>query len=214
MGYIKIGKNKGYDKTLPRYQFKEILDSDYEDISSIRNWFDAPVYANVDYIYSKDGATGYMDNNGGFSSFSENDRIKLAKNFCVDKADRDTVISDDEQELSWDIFVYNSHNARNRRWNIARSFISYRLTPNESSDLGDSTDMLTSRYLRYGIESEVEDGKPGIYDWIKDENHYSGGTGFSSKSYYSTDLRDGIIDRLNGNVFDLPILPEIEIIKP
>jgi hypothetical protein len=214
MSYIKIGKNKGYDKTLPRYQFKEVLDSDYEDISSIRNWFDAPGYANVDYIYSKDGATGYMNNNGGFSSLSENDRIQLSKNFCVDKADRDTVISDDEQKFSWDIFVYNSQNARNRRWNMARSFISYILTPSDSSDLGDATDTLTSRYLRYAIESEVEDGKPGLYDWIKDENYYSGGTGFSSKSYYSTDLRDGIIDRLNGDIFELPILPEIEIIKP
>jgi hypothetical protein len=214
MGYIKIGKNKGYDKTLPKYQFKEVLDDDYEDISSIREWFRAPEYANVDYIYSKDGAIGYMINNGGFSVFTEEEKIQLAKNFCVGKSDRDTVLTNDEQEVCWEIFVYNSHNARNRRWNITRSFISYRLSPIESSDLGESTDNLTSKYLRYGIESEDVDGIPGIYDWVKDENHYSSGNGFSSKSYYSKELKDGILDRLNGHIIDSITLPKIEIIKP
>lgn len=200
MSYLKIGKYNGLSLTASTYQFKDVLDPDYEDISNIRMWFKAIDSAFIDYTFAREGAIGYMYNNGGFSGLTEYDQLTMVQNYCVDKDLRDTLLSDEEQETFWELFIYNSENARQQRWSIAKSYISFRLSIPDGNDLGDSTDVLTTNYLRYGIESYTDDNKTGLYDWLNDTHIYSGGTGFSSKTYYTTDFKDGIIDRLNGNV--------------
>lgn len=215
MSYLKIGKYTGESLTASTYVFEQTLPVDYVDISDVYMWFQAQDYADMDYVFCRDGAMNYIAYNGGFTGLTEEHKLIAAKNFCVSKPERDTVLTDAEQEQYWELFVYNSQIARNRRWDIAKSYVSYRLTPTDSSDLGESTDTLTSKYLRYGIESELVDGKPGLYDWVKDEYSFSGGTGFSSKTYYTTDLRDGLIERLDGFINStIQETPTNKMVKP
>lgn len=214
MSYLKIGKYGGESLTANTYTFEVSLPTDYVDVSDVYMWFEAQNYADMDYTFCRNGAIGYIMNNGGFSACTDEHKLLLVQNFCVDKATRDSIISETEQEFYWELFVYNSEQSRKRRWEIGKSFISYRLPQADSSDLGESTDVLTSKYLRYDIKSLASDGKDGLYDWIKGEGNFTS-TGFPSKSYYTEELRDGLIDRLEGLVItSIQETPISKIVKP
>jgi len=197
MSYLKIGKYDGDATSATTYQFKVVLDIDYIDISSVREWFKSVSFANKDFIFARDGAIAYITNNGGFNALNDMEKELVSKHFCVDKVDRDTVLSEDEQESFWELFVYNSQNARQHRWDIAKSFISYRLSPTDSSDIAVTTDTYSTQYIRYGIEELSVDGKDGLRDWIKNEGNLVV-SGFNSKQYYTDGLRDGLLERLDG----------------
>ena len=215
MSYLKIGKYYGESLTANTYQFKTVLDTDYADISDISMWFGAQDYADIDYTFARVGTMGYMTSQGGFSALTEDEKITMARNYCVSKSDRDTVMTEKEQEQYWELFIYNSENSRARRWATAKSFISYRLSKQDGNDLGNETNDLTDKYLRYDITSYSAESVTGLYDWLNDAHIYSGGTGFSSKSYYTTELRQGIIDRLNGNIIStIQETPISKMIKP
>jgi hypothetical protein len=215
MSYLKIGKYYGESLTANTYQFKTVLDTDYADISDISMWFGAQEYADIDYTFAREGAIGYMMAQGGFSALTENDKITMARNYCVDQTDRDSVLTQQEQESYWELFIYNSENARTRRWSIAKAFISFRLDKVDGNDLGEATDILTNKFLRYDITSYSADSTTGLFDWLNDSHIYSGGTGFSSKSYYTSELRDGILDRLKGKVIStIQETPTSRMVKP
>ena len=42
-----------------------------------------------------------------------------------------------------------------------------------------------------------EDNQDGLIDWLKNEGNFTA-NGFSSKSYYTEELKNGIINKLNG----------------
>jgi len=197
MSYLKIGKYYGDNDSLPVYQFKETLDTDYLDISNVTHWYGAQDFANKDYLFCRTGSIGYMDNNGGFSALSLDEKQLMAQNFCVSKTDRDTLYTDAEQEAYWDSFVKNSQQARQERWDKTKSFVSYRLSISDSNQLADETFLLNNKYIYYGIESFAVDGVDGIFDWINGTASFSG-SGFPSKSYYDESLKQGILDCLNG----------------
>lgn len=199
MSYLKIGKYYGESLTATTYQIKEVLDADYLDITNVEHWFMLQDELNKDYLYCRDGAIGYINYGaGGFNALTQKGKELAAKNFCVAKADRDTIYTDTEQESFWNDFVINSKNVRVGRWDKAKSYASYRLAIVDSNDLAEETLLLNQKYTEYGIESFAKDGKLGLLDWINDTYSYSGGTGFSSKSYYTDTIKNGIIDRLNG----------------
>jgi hypothetical protein len=197
MSYLKIGKYYGEDPNLPTYQVKEVLDTNYLDITSVTHWFTLQDEIGKDYLFCRDGAIGFINGTTGFSGLTQSDKEYSAQNFCVSKTDRDTIYTDVEQEGYWTQFVVNSKEARNLRWEKSKVFISYRLSLTDSSDLAVSTLDLNQRYVEYGIESLSEDGQDGLFDWINGEGSFVS-NGFPSKSYYTLELKNGILDRLNG----------------
>ena len=197
MSYLKIGKYYGPDPDAPTYQFKETLDANYLDISCVEYWFKIGEDAGKDFLYQRDGAIGYITNNGGFDALSQYDKPYAAQNFCVNKTDRDKLYTDAEQEVYWGTFVKNSQEARRTRWDNAKAYISFRLSTQDSNNVADDTLLLNEKYIYYGIESQAEDGVDGLYDYVNGTSSYTGG-GFPSKSYYTDSLKQGVLNCLNG----------------
>ena len=197
MSYLKIGKYYGENPNLPTYQIKEVLDTDYLDISSVTHWCTLQDELGKDYLFCRDGAIGFINGTTGFSGLTQSDKEYASQNFCVSKSDRDTIYTDSEQEGFWDVFVKKSKETRGLRWENAKAFISYRLSPTDSSDLAVDTLLLNQKYIEFSIESLSEDGQDGLFDWIKGEGSFTS-NGFPSKSYYTLELKNGILDRLNG----------------
>ncbi len=203
MSYIKIGKYYGTDPSASTYQFKEILDNNYLDISCVEYWFKVGTEAGVDFLYQRDGAIGFISASGGFDSLTQYDKPYAASNFCVGKADRDTIYTDAEQEDFWSDFVANSQEARRTRWNKSKSFISYRLTPSQSDEVANDTLLLNEKYVYYGIESYALNVIEGLFDYIQGTSTYSE-SGFPSKSYYTASLETGVMNFLNGTYNTTP----------
>lgn len=197
MSYLKIGKYYGENPNLPTYQIKEILDTDYLDISNVTHWFMLQDELGKDYLFCRNGAIGFINGTTGFSGLTQSDKEYASQNFCVSKSDRDTIYTDSEQEGFWDIFVKKSKETRGLRWDSAKSFISYRLSPLDSSDLAVDTLLLNQKYIEFGIKSNAIDGKEGLYDWLNGEASFIN-NGFPNKTYYALELKNGILDRLNG----------------
>lgn len=142
-------------------------------------------------------AIEYIISVGGFDNLSELDKSYAAKNYCVGPIDRDKIFTNIEQEEYWYHFVVNSEICRKDRWDKAKSFASYRLSITDSSDLAVSTSLLNENFIKYGIENFAEDNQDGLFDWLKNEGNFTA-NGFSSKSYYTEELKNGIINKLNG----------------
>tara|TARA_Y100000389_G_scaffold101553_1_gene98353 strand:+ start:2133 stop:2729 length:597 start_codon:yes stop_codon:yes gene_type:complete len=196
MSYLKIGKYYGGNPNSPTYQIKEVLDADYLDISNVTHWFTLQEELGKDYLFCRDGAIGFINGTTGFSGLTQSDKEYSAQNFCISKTDRDTIYTDNEQEGFWGIFVYKSKECRSLRWDSAKSFVSYRLSIFDSSDLAVSTLYLNQRYVEYGIESINEDGQDGLFDWLKNEGNFIN-NGFTQKVYYSEELKIGILNKFN-----------------
>ena len=68
MGYLKIGKYYGPNPSASIYQFKEVLDADYLDISCVEYWFKIGEEAGKDFLYQRAGAMGYIANSQSFAA--------------------------------------------------------------------------------------------------------------------------------------------------
>jgi hypothetical protein len=204
MGYLKIGKYYGPnpDETLI-YEFKETLDEYYLNISCVAYWFQIGEEAGKDYLYQRTGSLGYIANSQSFSELTDNDKVFAAQNFCVDKADRDTIYTDAEQESYWSIYIAKSQEARQIRWNKAKSYISYRLTRDESNEIANETLILNEKYVDYGIESKALDNIDGLFDYVQGTAAYTD-SGFPSKTYYTPELEAGIMNYLDGTYNTTP----------
>jgi len=191
-----IGKYGGNDPNMPTYEISPILNTDYVDITDIYGWFSMELEIGKDYIWCRDNAMIYTATIG-FINLSYDHKLIAAKNFCVSKTDRDTILTLAEQESAWDLFIAKSKAARSLRWDKAKAYVSFRLTPLDSSDLAESTLNLNTKYIEYGIKNIATDNVDGIYDWVQGTGNYIS-TGFPSKSYWSQTIQDGIINILNG----------------
>lgn len=196
MSYLKIGKHFGVNQGFETYQIKEVLDVNYQDITNVYHWFKIDELEK-DFLYRRQMAIEYIISVGGFDNLSELDKSYAAKNYCVGPIDRDKIFTNIEQEEYWYHFVVNSEICRKDRWDKAKSFASYRLSITDSSDLAVSTSLLNENFIKYGIENFAEDNQDGLFDWLKNEGNFTA-NGFSSKSYYTEELKNGIINKLNG----------------
>jgi hypothetical protein len=184
------------DGNLP-FIVNDVLMEDYEDISSIKNW---DLYGTKikDFIYNRDRIKE-LTNTIGFNNLSLDEKIISAKYFLVDKPDRDSVLSEDDQKKYWQNLVVFSQNSRQIRWENAKSYISYELTPQNSSDLAKSTSELCNDYINYNIITKTKDGISGLFDYLKGNGDYIT-NGYPSKPYWTKKDQDGIMDILeNGN---------------
>jgi len=192
MNYIKIGKYAGNDPNADEYQFKENLDENYVDSTDVYMWFEAPNFSDKDYLWCREQAIIYIHNIGGFGNLTNDTHKQIGvKNFCVGEEDRLTIYTVEEQELFWFDFAMKSEKCRSDRWDKAKSYASFRLSIQDSNDLAEETMDLNMLYIKYGIDSFVKDGKWGLTDWINSNGIYSE-NGFSTKSYYSETIKNGL----------------------
>lgn len=175
----------------------ETLQNGYADITSITNW-GAIGFNLMDYNYVRNQIS-ILVNQIGFNNLSLNEKIIVSRYFLVNKTDRDSVMSEEEQINYWNILVENSQDCRFKRWEVAKKYISYKLSPVDSSDLAKSTSELCADYINYNIITKVKDGISGLFDYLKGEDDYIGG-GYPNKSYWTQIDQDRIMDILeNGN---------------
>ena len=181
----------------PPFLVSNIIKDGYMDVSSITNW-DNFGDRLKDFIYVRDKIKSFVDSIG-FSNLSLEEKIISAKYFVVGKTDRDSVLSEEEQYQFWDTLVTESQKSRFIRWEYAKKYISYVLSPINSSDLAKSTSVLCNDYINYNIITKVKDGISGLFDYLKGEGDYMF-NGYPSKSYWTQENQDHLMDILeNGN---------------
>jgi hypothetical protein len=202
MSLIRIGEiinkpTKLNPGNLPYYSFSGTLDTNlYTDITSNTNWMDIGMRY-YDFLFCRQQVMIWSAVNG-FNNLSPNDREIASRIFAVGKPSRDLVHTEDQH--NWKDFIESSQDAREKRWKAAKSYISYVLAPVDSLDIGISTNTLSNDYIVYGIEDYASDNVAGLFDWLGNTSIYSGGTGYSGKSYWVQEHQDNILDILkNGN---------------
>lgn len=203
---LKIGEIKIKQTTLvgegqqtnPYYVFGETIDETiYNDITSNYNWMNVGSIDH-DYLFCRNQVL-LLTNELGWDNLSIIDKRVAAEVFIVDKTKRDQVLTENDQKIYWGILVTNSQNTRFKRWEEAKKYISYVLSPVDASDLGKSTSELCNDYINYNIITKVKDGISGLFDYLKGEGDFVG-SGFPSKSYWAQTLQDNLLDILeNGN---------------
>ena len=170
---------------------------DYQDVSSILNWdnFGGRV---KDFNYVRDRIKELTDLIG-FNNLILEEKIISSKYFVVGKVDRDTVLTEEEQYNYWSVLVTESQHSRFIRWENAKQYISYKLSPINSSDLAKSTSELCNDYINYNIITKVKDGISGLFDYLKGEGDFTT-NGYPSKYYWTQQDQDKLMDILeNGN---------------
>jgi hypothetical protein len=175
----------------------------YKDITDNKNWMTVGLNE-YDYQFCRSQVMEWTQSeitkHNHFSGLTTDDQTYAAMTFSVTKTERDLIRTEVEQETDWARFVDNMRASRTDRWDSAKKWISYRLDPLDSIDIAETTNTLSNNYLLYGVESNADDGVDGLFDWLENTSSYSGGTGFSGKTYWTQELQDGIIDILkNGN---------------
>jgi hypothetical protein len=180
----------------------------YVDISSIENWDRLYPQLNKDFLFIRQRIkefldVSHVDKNGNTIKYSDymnyNDGVIASRYFLVDKSKRDEFLSESEQLFWWNVFVENSLNSRKKRWETSKSYISYNLSPQHSSDLAISTAELCNNYINYNIISKSKDGISGLFDYLRGIEDFSA-NGYPSKTYWTQEHQDRMLDILeNGN---------------
>jgi hypothetical protein len=174
-----------------------ITQTNYQDVSSITNW-DNYGSRLEDFNFIRDRIKDLTDLIG-FNNLTLEEKIISAKYFVVGKVDRDTVLTEEEQYNYWSVLVTESQQSRFNRWENAKQYISYKLSPINSSDLAKSTSELCNDYINYNIITKVKDGISGLFDYLRGEGDYIN-NGYPSKSYWSQQDQNKLMDILeNGN---------------
>ena len=181
----------------PAFLIDDTTPSGYSDVSSIINW-DNYGHRLKDYNFVRDRIKELTDSIG-FNNLTLDEKIISAKYFVVGKTDRDEVLTEEEQYGYWDILITESQNSRFNRWGHAKKYISYKLSPINSSDLAKSTSELCNDYINYNIITKVKDGISGLFDYLTGQGDYTA-NGYPSKSYWTQQDQDSLMDILeNGN---------------
>jgi hypothetical protein len=171
--------------------------SNYTDISSITTWYEIGLSVS-DYLYVRERIREFYATIG-FTNLTPEEQLIVSRLFISTKSERDQVMSNAEQQYCWDDLVNQSQECRVKRWESAKKYISYKLSPIDSSDLAKSSSLLCNYYINYNIITLFKDGISGLFDYLKGEGDYTT-NGYPSKSYWSQQDQDKIMDILeNGN---------------
>jgi hypothetical protein len=182
----------------PPFIISNIIEINYQDVSSIINW-DNYGYKLKDFNFVRDRIKELTDFIG-FNNLSTEEKIISSKYFVVGKSDRDTVLTEEEQYNYWCTLVTESQQSRFNRWEESKKYISYKLTPINSSDLAKSTSELCNDYINYNIITKVKDVISGLFDYLKGEGDYIT-NGYPSKSYWTQQDQDMIMDILENGEY-------------
>ena len=180
----------------------------YADITSIENWDTYSLYIEKDFLFIRQMIklildVSWTDKEGNLRKYSDNLNVKegliSSKYFLVSKDIRDVYLSDIDQQIYWKELIEKSQQSRLKRWESAKTYISYYLSPIDSSDLARQTSELCNNYINYNIITKSKDGISGLFDYLRGAEDYLN-IGFPSKSYWSQSFQDKLLDILeNGN---------------
>lgn len=170
----------------------------YTEITSNKSWMEIGV-KNYDYSFCRTQVMTWTAINN-FSALTTEEKVVAATHFAVGPADRDTVLTNEEQQEAWSDLIIKTRKSRQLRWDAAESYISFTIPMPDSIDLGKSTNTLSNEYIIYGVESFEKSGEDGLFDWLGNTSAFSGGTGYNGKSYWTQEHQDKMLDILkNGN---------------
>ena len=176
----------------PLYVVSETLDeAEYIDITSNLAWMTIGL-SFYDYLACRKQVM-YRTAVIGFGNLSLEEQKVASQYFAVSKENRDLVHTEAEQMAYWNIFVVNSKNIREERWVKAKGYISYLLSPADSTDMALNTETLSKNFVEYGIESLAIDGVSGIYDWLTDV--------FPTKAYYNETYKNNVLSILQTGTY-------------
>lgn len=176
------------------FKCEDYVSDGYSDISSVYNWYSFGDLTGRDYNFIRNEIMS-ITNIIGFSNLNDEEKIISASLFVVNKTDRDSVLSDYDQKKYWNILVQNSLDCREKRWSLAKSYISYNILSKDSSDLGSSTSILCNSYINYNITDDITCGTPGLYDFLEGTSIYAN-NGYPNKSYWNQQDQDKIMNIL------------------
>lgn len=202
IGEIKIKQTRlvSPDEILPPYYvFSQSIDLNlYDDISSNYNWMNVGSIT-YDFNFCRNQVS-LLTNSVEWSGLTVDEKTIAAQLFVVDKEKRDEVLTEDEQFIFWGELVRNSQNSRYKRWEAAKKYISYNISPSESSDLGKTTSELCNDYINYNIITKDKDGVSGLFDYLKGEGDFLE-LGLSSKPYWTQTLQNNILNILENGIY-------------
>lgn len=200
IGELKIKPTKLNSTGAPYYVFSGSLDTNiYDDITSNKNWMSIGRNG-YDYMFCRDQVTTWTYVNS-FSALTTDEKIIASTHFAVAKTDRDSVLTDSEQQDAWGGLIQETRKARQIRWDAAKAYISYALPMPNSIDLGKTTTDLTHDYVVYGVEQFSKDGVDGLFDYLGNTSSYSGGTGYSGKTYWNQTDQDAMLTILIDGIY-------------
>lgn len=203
MKLIKFKESRGYNVSLNinmDYALVDVLDTNiHDDVSDVDTWLSIVHYIDEDYIRMRDFAK--LTFIPQWSNFTDAQKIGLITHLIyptsVTQIEIDALISSGDQLKNWVDIARNTKVCREQRWEVARQKVSFYLTDMESLDLYRSTKEYSNEYKDANI--------PSLIFWINSSAYPPLGidftsTGFSQKSYYTTGLRDLLLDIIyNGN---------------
>jgi len=211
IGLLKIGKRKTIQTTLgenlgDNYIFSGALDTNlYDDITSNESWITVgqSIY---DFMFCRNQVMSWTYVNTvvagqPFSALTQEDQQWAARVYAVEKAERDSIFTQDELLGHWGTFIGNASESRKKRWAAAKSIASFQLPTADSIDLAKSTNSLSNEYITYGVEEYVSDGVDGLFDWVEGTAGFSGGTGFDAKLYHTSGLTQDIMTILRDGIY-------------
>lgn len=176
------------------------LPDNYEDISSIRNWWKYGTNLNKDYKFIRREIMN-MVSSVGWLNITPEEKIIAATIFAVGKTERAVIFNIEDQILNGIIFHKQSVKSRVTRENRAVSEIYNRLTPGDQADLLNDISNLIDIYVKFGIEGTLEGDPEGLFDYLESRSNTSyATTGLLSKNY---SVEGMTINQLSNTLIDI-----------
>jgi len=176
---------------------QDTVPTNYADVSSIMRWYEIG-FGIKDYLYVRERIRE-LYTQIGFANLSEQEKVIVCQLFIATKAERDSIFAEEYQKEYWNMLVEQSQDCRFKRWESAKKYISYKLTPIDSSNLANDTSTLCNNYINYNITDLAKDGIDGLFDYLQGTGSYIS-TGYPSKGYWTQTDQNNMIDILqNGS---------------
>lgn len=216
---MKIGKLQGYDDVTntyidgflpkPAFQFKDVLDSDYDNVTSISNWNKLGAQE-FQYLQVRNYIGGIVigtvgANYANWSALTSSDKILACQWGLAPYALRVSVIGEDEDVKYFKVLLEKTAGTakenligRKRIVEEMRQFVGMNYFRKELFTKNDIDDF----YSRAGnlLDSYIASNSPYFKWWLNNTvgTAYES-NGFLQTTYYSSDLLSGVMNIYNGN---------------
>jgi hypothetical protein len=147
---------------------EQTVSAGYQDITSISNWEKYWENTCNDYKCFRNRMIEFMLAGNPFSGLTQAEKEIVAKNFCVAKADRDSLFTVQQQIEHGREFHKKSVLAREKRKMYAEAEVYNRILDGiEQADLMNDVSLLLQNYHKFGIEGTLEGDVAGVFDYIE-----------------------------------------------
>ena len=169
------------------------LQPNYTNISSITSWYEVG-FGIKDYLFVRDCIRD-LYSNIGFNDLTNSEKLIVTQLYIATKAERDTILAEEEQKYYWSKLLEQLQDCRFKRWDLAKKYISYKLSITDSSNLANDITILYSNYINYNITGITKDGIDGLFDYLQGIGSYTA-NGYPSKSYWTQIDQDTMLSLL------------------